>query len=554
MLFADSYVLPRKGSGGRSLRRRWVKLRLHTRRLASIGANAVELRGLFGHLARLVSWLGWFGLLLWNLLLRFIRRLLGIGFAAIEDVVNWVRNHGTLRREVHEAVTHLKSLTQRRQRGRGASVALLASVTVMIISGCCFSLGFEVKLDGQSLGYVEDPEQVTRLVERVENRISTYLNAPYNLDANLSYSMRYMDRTDLLDEELLEQRLFASVDDYTRRYVLTVDGETIGACESKTALELMLRRILLNTANNATSVNTSFANNVVITETTSTAVATVPIAEMERKLTANKEETRIYTVQSGDTVSAIGQRYGLSVSEIKDLNPDLDEARISVGQELTLSGAVPFLSVQQTITESYVEAIPFVTDLEYDDTMYKNKSKMKVEGVNGTADVVADVTYVNGEETAREILSYQVTAEPVNAVKIVGTKALPRHMATGKFIKPSNGRFSSGYGRRPSLGDFHTGVDFAGAKGTNIWASDGGVVIHSGWKGNFGYCVYIDHQNGYVTRYAHCSKLLVKKGDKVAQGDIIAKVGNTGRSYGAHVHFEILYNGKTQNPLNYISK
>ncbi len=554
MLSADSYVPVRKGPGGRSLRRRWVKMRLHTRRLASIGANAVELRGLFGHVARLVSWLGWFGLLLWNLLLRFLAKLCGIGFAAVEDFVDWGRSHSTLRQELHEAVTHLKSLTQRRQRGRGASVALLASVTVMIISSCCFSLGFEVKLDGQSLGYVEDPEQVTRLVQRVEDRISTYLNAPYSLEANLSYSMRYMDRTDLLDEELLEQRLFASVEDYTRRYVLTVDGEMIGASESRTALELMLRRILLNSAENATSVNTGFANDVVITETTSSAVDTVPIAEMERKLTANKQETRTYTVQSGDTVSAIGQRHGLSIAEIKTLNPDLDESRIYVGQEILLSGAVPFLSVQQTITESYAEAIPFETLLEYDDTMYKNKSKMKVEGINGSADVVADVTYVNGQETAREILNYQVIAEPVNAIKIVGTKDLPRHMATGKFIKPSNGRFSSGYGRRPSLGDFHTGVDFAGATGTNIWASDGGVVIHSGWRGNFGYCVYIDHQNGYVTRYAHCSKLLVKKGDKVAQGDLIAKVGNTGRSYGAHVHFEILYNGKTQNPLKYINK
>ena len=554
MLSADSYVPVRKGSGGRAFRRRWVKARLHTRRLAAIGANAVELRGLFGHLARLVSWLGWFGLLLWNLLLRFLRKLCGIGFAAVEELVDWARDHSTLRRDLYEAVTQLKSLTQRRQRGRGASVALLASVTVMIISACCFSLGFEVKLDGQSLGYVEDPEQVTRLVQRVEDRISTYLNAPYNLEVNLSYSMRYMDRTDLLDEELLEQRLFSSVEDYSRRYVLTVDGEMIGASESRTALELMLRRILLNATENATSVNTGFANDVVITETTSTAVNTVPIAEMERKLTANKQETRTYTVQAGDTVSAIGQRYDLSVADIKALNPDLDEARINIGQEILLSGPVPFLSVRQTITESYAEAIPFETLIEYDDTMYKNKSKMKVEGVNGSADVVADVTYVNGQETAREILDYQVTAEPVSAVKIVGTKALPRHMATGKFIKPSNGRFSSGYGKRPSLGDFHTGVDFAGATGTNIWASDGGVVYHAGWKGNFGYCVYIDHQNGYVTRYAHCSKLLVKKGDKVAQGDIIAKVGNTGRSYGSHVHFEILYNGKTQNPLNYINK
>ena len=553
MLSVDSYRLPTKGRS-RTLRARWVKLKLHTRRLASIGANAVELRGLFGHVARLVSWLGWFGLLLCNLFLRFLRKLRDIGFAAVEDVVGWFQKNTGLRRELHEAWHQLKSLAHRRQNGRGAAMALMASATVMIISSCCFGLGFEVKLDGQSLGYVEDPAEVTALVERVERRIGEYLNAPYSLEADISYSMRYMDRTEPLDKDLLEQRLFASVDDESRRYILTVDGETIGASQSKTALELMLRRILLNSTENATQVNTAFANEVVITETTSSAISTMPIAEMEKKLTANKEETKIYTVQSGDTVSAIGQRYDMTVSEIKELNPDLDEARINIGQEILLSGAVPYLSVQQTITESYVEAIPFETDIEYDDTMYKNKSKMKVEGIKGSADVVADVTYVNGQETAREVLSYSVTAEPVNAVKIVGTKDLPRHMATGKFIKPSNGRFSSGYGYRASLGDFHTGVDFAGAKGTNIWASDGGVVIHAGWKGNYGYCVYIDHQNGYVTRYAHCSKLLVKKGDKVAKGDIIAKVGNTGRSYGAHVHFEILYNGKTQNPLKYINK
>jgi murein DD-endopeptidase MepM/ murein hydrolase activator NlpD len=244
----------------------------------------------------------------------------------------------------------------------------------------------------------------------------------------------------------------------------------------------------------------------------------------------------------------------MTVSEIKELNPDLNESKIYIGQELMLSGAVPYLSVQQTITEAYTEEIPYETLIEYDSTMYTNTSKLKSPGVKGSADVIADVTYVNGKETARDVTSYTVTAQPVSAVKLVGTKERPRYMATGTFIKPSNGRFSSGFGYRPNLGDRHTGVDFAGSTGTNIWASDGGVVIHSGWKGNFGYCVYIDHQNGYVTVYAHCSKLLVKKGDKVAQGDIIAKVGNTGRSFGSHVHFEIRKNGKSVNPLNYINK
>ena len=555
MLFADSYVLPRKRAGGRRHgRRRWVKLRVHARRLANIGANASELRGLVGGAARVCSWLLWFLWLLWSLVLRGWNRVYRFGYRLLDGFLDWLRAQDQVRWELYQRYTHLKSLTHRRQRGRTAPILLMASATVLIISACYFGLGFQVRLEGQPIGYVEDRSQVDALVERVEERLSAYLGVPYSLEADFSYSMRYMDRTDPLDEELLEQWLFASVGDVSRRYVLTVDGETIGACQSKTALELMLRRILLDSAGNATQVNTSFVNDVRITETTSSTAALVPLADMEARLTANKTETQTYTVQSGDTVSAIGLRYDMKVSEIKALNPGLDEARIHVGQQLTLSAAVPYLSVQQTVTEAYTQVIPYETVIQYDDTMYKNKSKITVQGVNGSADVVADVTYVNGVETGREIISYVVTAEPVNAVKVVGRKPLPRTMATGNFIKPSNGTFSSGYGNRRSLGDFHTGVDFAGAKGTNIWAADGGVVTHAGWKGNYGYCVIINHQNGYTTLYAHCSKLLVKVGDKVAQGDVIAKVGNTGRSFGAHVHFEIKYNGKTQNPLNYINK
>ena len=553
MLSTESFASAGK-KPGLGLRGRWVRLRLHARRLASIGANAVELRGLMGALARLFSWLGFLGLLLWGLLVRTWHRIYRVGCAVLDSFIGLFRHGDSKRHRLHDYFHHIRSLTDRRQRGRTASVLMLATVTVLILSACCFNLGFRVTLNGQHLGFVESRQQVEQLVERVEDRVTAYLGTPYHLNANFSYTLRYMDRTDLLDEDLLEQRLFSAVGDAARRYILTVDGETIGACESRTALELMLRRILRNAAEDATRVNTSFVNEVVITETTSAAVATVPIQEMEQILTANRSEIQTYTVKSGDTVSAIGQEHGMTVSEIKELNPDLDESRIYIGQELMLSGAVPYLSVQQTITEAYTEEIPYETLIEYDSTMYTNTSKLKSPGVKGSADVIADVTYVNGKETARDVTSYTVTAQPVSAVKLVGTKERPRYMATGTFIKPSNGRFSSGFGYRPNLGDRHTGVDFAGSTGTNIWASDGGVVIHSGWKGNFGYCVYIDHQNGYVTVYAHCSKLLVKKGDKVAQGDLIAKVGNTGRSFGSHVHFEIRKNGKSVNPLNYINK
>ena len=89
--------------------------------------------------------------------------------------------------------------------------------------------------------------------------------------------------------------------------------------------------------------------------------------------------------------------------------------------------------------------------------------------------------------------------------------------------------------------------------GTPIVAADGGVVKSAGWRGNYGYCVVIRHDNGLETLYAHNSKLLVSAGQRVGKGTQIAKMGSTGRSTGSHCHFEVLKNGKHVNPWNYIS-
>ena len=88
--------------------------------------------------------------------------------------------------------------------------------------------------------------------------------------------------------------------------------------------------------------------------------------------------------------------------------------------------------------------------------------------------------------------------------------------------------------------------------GTPIYASDTGVVICAEYKGSYGNLVKIDHKNGYVTYYAHCSEILVSNGQAVTQGQLIARVGNTGNSTGPHCHFEIQYQGKPQNPYNFI--
>ena len=118
------------------------------------------------------------------------------------------------------------------------------------------------------------------------------------------------------------------------------------------------------------------------------------------------------------------------------------------------------------------------------------------------------------------------------------------------------GWMSSGYGYRndPLSGkkSFHAGADFAGPAGSAVLAVASGVVTRAGFMDGMGNIVAINHGGGYVTRYAHNEKNLVKVGDTVKKGQKIALMGNSGRSTGPHVHFEVLHNGKSVNPLKYV--
>jgi len=123
-------------------------------------------------------------------------------------------------------------------------------------------------------------------------------------------------------------------------------------------------------------------------------------------------------------------------------------------------------------------------------------------------------------------------------------------------IHPCRGRVTSGFGYRKSPFKrkkltFHKGYDIAARSGTPIRATADGVVIFSGYKGPLGRLITIDHGNHITTSYGHARKLLKKKGDVVKRGDVIAKVGTSGRTTGAHVHYEIHVNGVAVNPEKY---
>ena len=140
-----------------------------------------------------------------------------------------------------------------------------------------------------------------------------------------------------------------------------------------------------------------------------------------------------------------------------------------------------------------------------------------------------------------------------------GSSGSGGYTSTGNFTWPVPGltRLTTRF-QEWTYGGYHRGIDIASTGGRSIYgapivAADSGVVIKAGWNNSYGNCVYIDHGGGYVTRYAHASSLAVSQGQTVTKGQTIAYVGNTGDSFGAHLHFEVILNGTLKNPMSYFS-
>lgn len=184
---------------------------------------------------------------------------------------------------------------------------------------------------------------------------------------------------------------------------------------------------------------------------------------------------------------------------------------------------------------------------EYDSQMNSLRKKEKEQAAKEAAEAKAAA-----EKAAAEAKNKDKTQS--------GSQSGDTGSSNGKFLwpVPSSRRITSPYGYRihPIYGTkkLHAGIDIGAAGGANIVAADSGTVILSSWgyNGGYGNYVIISHGNGVTTRYAHCSNLYVKVGDKVSRGQAIAAVGSTGASTGNHCHFEVRINGESKQPLNYL--
>lgn len=337
-------------------------------------------------------------------------------------------------------------------------------------------------------------------------------------------------------------------------YTLSVNGREVGFFAKQTEVDQTLTAFK-NQFLTGAKVEESYFKEEVITQPTRRAAAFFKGFESTEAvlnyIAKGTDVEKIHTVADGESFWAISTAYGIGVDELIKANPKVVPERIKAGDKISLVVAKPLITLCTVETVTYTEEIPYEVVYKDDAKLYKGQAKVTVKGNAGEKNVVAKLVKENGVAVKRLVISEKIVSNPKEQVVAKGTKKAPSTAATGKLAKPfSRGTYSSGFGRR--WGRMHQGVDWSMPVGSPIYAADGGVVVSASYDGAYGYSILINHGNGLKTRYAHNSKLLVKAGDKVFKGQKIASSGNSGRSTGPHLHFEVIKNGSVVNPMKYI--
>ncbi len=249
-----------------------------------------------------------------------------------------------------------------------------------------------------------------------------------------------------------------------------------------------------------------------------------------------RDGIQVYVIQEGDSLGKIADAFGLNLSTILWSNGLSYNTTIRPGQEIKI--------------------------LPVDGVLYKVRSGDTISRIARNYSVDSQTILTHNQLASADRLSIGMElllpgGEPPSPVSTSRAGASITDLFTGPsrsasapidgWIWPTDWRVITQY-----FTWRHTGIDIDGDYSTFSYASRGGVVIYSGWRRGYGMTVEVDHGDGYVTRYAHNSKYFVSVGDVVSAGDKLAQTGSTGRSTGTHLHFEIIRNGRFQNPLDYV--
>jgi len=412
----------------------------------------------------------------------------------------------------------------------------------------CFGIktpAYAVIVDGQQEFVVEKDSDVTDALNQLRNE--EYAN---RVICKRTLASRYQ----LMASEKVALEIKLALQPKTYAATIAVNGKPLVYVENTAVAQHILDELKNSNAPLAPGENllsVGFAEDVQITEGNVPTAKIVAAGDAWNLINIGTDTPQIYRVQPGDSLWTIARKNDMYVSDITQTNHIQEDSILALGQAIILNKPQPLITVVAKVEGRGNVAIPYQTQTLTDNSI--SGTKVKTEGQNGEKFIAYTAVKLNGVLESKDVSEEKLLKEAVDKVVVKGkttyqvaSRGGGSGTASGRLNWPINGSISQSYGGG------HTGLDIAGPTGTTISAADGGVVTFAGWQGGYGYFVIINHGNGLVTRYAHCSRILVSSGQSVGQGQAIALRGSTGRSTGPHLHFEVLQNGSFRNPINYL--
>ena len=400
----------------------------------------------------------------------------------------------------------------------------LTAAGAVVASTC--TLCYAVSADGDPpLAFVRQEETYAQAVSQVEEQVSAILKTDYDYAKRTQVSLTIAPKESIQTSDQLTASLMETVDQVKEAYVLTVDGIAAGACESEEdiAEALALAKARYTTEN---------TRSVSLVSSLGVSLDYLPA---DAEILSAEALTEVLLRPADESEEAVAVFAPLDDGWEEAAAPDETPA--------------PLLLVETVEEVTYTQAIPSPIQEQETSALILGQTATLEEGTEGQEERTDRVTYRCGVEVGRETLSSQTITEATPTIVGVGT-AQGVDAAQGRFAWPTTGQITSPFGTRYIFGStsFHSGTDIANAAGTPLYAAASGTVTFSGVKGTYGNLVKVDHGNGFVTYYAHCSQLLASQGDWVEQGQTIALMGSTGRSTGPHCHFEIRWQDEPIDP------
>lgn len=447
-----------------------------------------------------------------------------------------------------------------------AALSLLV-VVINLSSGITFAL--KVQYDGVDIGYVDNESTLISAGEKAASLLNSGVQTVSSgeIGRKASYSLATIKKSELSGKDYIADRIIDTVkDEYTNACAVYINNSMLCLVKSESDALFAFDKLLLDRKGSNINSTISFVEDIEFRE------CLYPVEQAEflsanelyETISAVKTKAKTYTVKKGDRESDILRLFNGDEDLLRQLNPNTSDITVP-GTIIVTAPSINKLSTKLTFTNERIITESYKTIELETDTLYSGDKQVAQKGVDGKTKVTELVTYVDGVLTSSSELKRTVVNETVNKVVKIGSKARPNNyvgqytigVTKGRFIWPVVGLFTvySWYGWR-NLG-WHSGIDISGsgASGSLIVAAESGTVITAGWNdGGYGYYVIIEHSDGVRTLYGHClsGSIMVKTGDKVSTGQAIARVGNTGNSFGAHLHFEVRVNGSAVNPAPYL--